>query len=440
MKKVLLSIMVAVLLIIGFAACSGGDSNYPFKAISEYFSETLEDALNNPDKLKDEGYLASTTEKMNSLAKELYGKSIAVDVEDGIGFSLSPDDVKIGEGEYRGEHLRFNINVNLKINNEKAAEDHYLDLMAVLYNDEGKPVKICTYLSKELPLTIEEIKKARSMELDSIPEIIDSIPDLSVNNNDVIEASDNEAKDNNSTSKADNPYAVGKIICKGMELYLEGVEIITIGNASKLVIMEHSFDNIKAIKQEIKELEDKTTEELKKKAMAAAVKYSTEHKNDGSIGGTYTLKDQLGPIQFGKTITNIPKKVEGLYDDYSYKKQKHSDEMDGDWIEEYYLFKKDGQEVFRVDIYENKVNSIRLLSGSTFIKTPDGIGVGYSARELFKKKRMEWVNYYDGTCFGTSGNYLYYVNPEELVGTDIPNKAEDFKPDAKVIGIAYVSN
>ena len=79
-------------------------------------------------------------------------------------------------------------------------------------------------------------------------------------------------------------------------------------------------------------------------------------------------------------------------------------------------------------------------SEASYIKTPDGIGVGYSTRELFKKKRMEWVNYYDGTCFGTSGNYLYYVNPEELVGTDIPNKAEDFKPDAKVIGIAYVSN
>ena len=62
-----------------------------------------------------------------------------------------------------------------------------------------------------------------------------------------------------------------------------------------------------------------------------------------------------------------------------------------DYVEEYYTFTQAGKPVFRANINEGKVFSITLLEGSSsIIKTSDGIYVGYSARELFKKKKLEW--------------------------------------------------
>ena len=147
---------------------------------------------------------------------------------------------------------------------------------------------------------------------------------------------------------------------------------------------------------------------------------------------------KLGPVQVGKPILKLPESVEWLYDHYEYKKIEHEgNDMDDPWTEEYYLFTKGGKEVFRANINEDKVYSIRLLKGSSFIRTPDGITVGFSARGLIMIKRLDWTNYYDGEVFGTEGRYSYYINPDDLVRTDIPKKNEDLKPDAKVIGIEY---
>ena len=84
-------------------------------------------------------------------------------------------------------------------------------------------------------------------------------------------------------------------------------------------------------------------------------------------------------------MPSLPQSVKGLYDKFDHKTIEHEDEMDGPWTEDYYLFTKDGKEIFRVNIFEGKVFSIRLLSGATFIKTPDGFSVGSSARKLFKE-------------------------------------------------------
>lgn len=147
---------------------------------------------------------------------------------------------------------------------------------------------------------------------------------------------------------------------------------------------------------------------------------------------------KLGPVQVGKTIPQLPDAVEGLYDHYEHKKIEHEgSEMDDPWTEEYYLFTKGGREIFRANIYENRVYSVRLLKGSSFIRTPDGITVGFSARGLNSIKRLNWTNYYDGNVFGTEGHYNYYIDPDDLVQADTPAKNEDLKPSAKVIGIEY---
>ena len=145
---------------------------------------------------------------------------------------------------------------------------------------------------------------------------------------------------------------------------------------------------------------------------------------------------KLGPIECGMAISSLPKQVEGLYDKFEQKSEECYD-IDESWIEEFILFTKGGVPVFRADIAESKITSFSLLEGSSRIKTPDGICVGYNARELFKKKKMDWETWYMGEVFASDGKYTYFVPSDELVNVDTPEKAEDFKPNAKVCKICY---
>ncbi len=155
----------------------------------------------------------------------------------------------------------------------------------------------------------------------------------------------------------------------------------------------------------------------------------------------FTLTNgKLGPIQTGQRFANIPATYEGLYDKYAYKKETMWGEGGDEWEEEYYQFTKAGKKIFRVLIYDGKIGSIELQAGSaSIVRTQEGFYVGYPARTLFTKKRMEWTTYYEGTAFATSGHYTYYVNDSDL-NTDSPDKVSDFKPNAKISMIVYSHN
>lgn len=148
---------------------------------------------------------------------------------------------------------------------------------------------------------------------------------------------------------------------------------------------------------------------------------------------------KLGPIEVGKPIDNIPNSVNSLYDKFEHKTEKHEDDMDGEWVEDYYLFSYKGKNAFRVDIMEGKAYSISLLEGSTNIKTQYGYQVGNSARNVSKGIDFNWVNDYAGWVFCTSQQYTYFVSSEELenIKSDVPHKPEDFKESAKVARITY---
>jgi len=150
-------------------------------------------------------------------------------------------------------------------------------------------------------------------------------------------------------------------------------------------------------------------------------------------------KRKLGPINIDKPIGNLPASVTGLYDKYEHKTEKHEDDMDGEWEEEYYLFTYKGKEAFRVNIMEGKVYNICLLEGSTNVKTRDGIYVGYSARQLFEQKKTDWETDFAGWVFGTYRDYTYFVNSSDLadVNSEVPRKSTDFKENAKIARIAY---
>ena len=156
---------------------------------------------------------------------------------------------------------------------------------------------------------------------------------------------------------------------------------------------------------------------------------------------TFTLSNgKLGPVQVGARFDNIPATYAGLYDKYT-KKTQTMEDMDGEWTMVYYQFTKAGKNIFRVVIDDSRlISSITLQAGSaSIVKTPDGFYVGYPARNLFTKKRMEWNTYYDGDVFGISGHYTFRVSSNDLINTDVPQNVNQFKSTAKVNSIIYSS-
>ena len=154
--------------------------------------------------------------------------------------------------------------------------------------------------------------------------------------------------------------------------------------------------------------------------------------------GFVLVNGKLGPIQIGKSIKDLPKSYAGLYDKMKRETINHESDMEDDWTEDFYQFIKDGKNVLRTDVDGNKITSIVLQEGSSFVKPSEGYHVGGSAVELFRKKKMQWVTYYEGTVFATSGHYTFHVNDDDIINSDTPQKISDFKASAKIIRIIYM--
>lgn len=156
---------------------------------------------------------------------------------------------------------------------------------------------------------------------------------------------------------------------------------------------------------------------------------------------------KLGPIFIGQFVTTLPKMVPGLYDTYTYfKGYEKVYEMgmeDDDEAEEVFVekvtFIKNGKEIVSVGVDDGKIVSFSVGEGASFIKTTNGFHVGSSARELFRKSpKMKWEPiYFENVVEATSKDYVYTMDINDLPNTDNPRRAEDFKPNAKIMSIYY---
>jgi len=147
---------------------------------------------------------------------------------------------------------------------------------------------------------------------------------------------------------------------------------------------------------------------------------------------------KLGPLSIGQTVESIPKSVPGLYDSFKYTKEEvEGNDMEDGYIAETCSFYKGGKNIFNAGASNKVLSSFVLLKGSEFIKTNEGIQVGYNARQLFQKKHMQWSTYFEGEVFATSGHFTYYVPDDGILGVDIPDKVSHFKVNAVVTRITY---
>lgn len=367
MKRNVLTMMAAILLVVGLTAC--GEGNKPFKEYVDYYYESAKEIMENPEMLGDTSKIKAINDKLDKLLNELNEKTIEVEIEGDLGFELLSDRGTIEHVYIGGGVFRFSIVADAKKTGKGPGT-----YMGVLFDDKGNEL---------YAQTIDD-------------------------------------KNKNGNVKFDYYVSVNKL---GLFFF---------GEATKLVIMKMNAER----RDHIMKINNERVRKIIARLNGEVVvdEDEADESNDASVIFSY---GKLGPVEVGKAMPSLPASVEGLYDNFGHKKEEHEDDMDGAWTEEYYLFTKDGKEVFRANIYEGKVNSIRLLSGSSFIKTPDGISVGSSARVLFNKVPMEWGTYYEGETFGTNGHFTYYVSSDDLIQTDIPQKADHFKPDAKVVGIVY---
>lgn len=181
------------------------------------------------------------------------------------------------------------------------------------------------------------------------------------------------------------------------------------------------------------------TEATKADGQTAADGTTAATAKEAGAADFVVRKGALGALKVGMSVKEVPASIEGLYDSWERKTETFSD-MEGEWTETLLIFKKGGKKVFHcfLDTDGKKIYSLVLEGAASHIMTEDGIHVGYPARDLFNQKRMKWETYFEGTTFGKSGNVIYYVNSDDLVGVDIPTKASHFKPGAKISQIVIL--
>lgn len=181
----------------------------------------------------------------------------------------------------------------------------------------------------------------------------------------------------------------------------------------------------------------KSTAAAKPATQAPTAKPAAQTATAQPAASSFVLGNgKLGPLSINQTVASLPKSVAGLYDRYQVKTEERGDE-DGTWTETWVHFYKGGQVIFKAFVDDNKkLVSFALEQGSSFIKTTEGYYVGYNARELFNKKRMQWQNWYIGTAFARSGHFEFHI-PDDGLTTDIPQKVSDVKPSAKISEIVY---
>ena len=245
MKKNILSMMAGALLVVGLAACGGYDQ-HPFKDISEVYLNAAQEVIDNPSIAEDEDWGKNLEEKKNSLAKDLYGKTILTEISDGLGFEVVSNEGNIGEGDINGDNLHIPINIDLKVTDPALAKenilyDDFLHLIAYFYDEEGTAVYACT-LGDEQKLK----KESDSDDQLELIELVDTIAKLDTTQVGGAGPSDNDSP---------NPYKVGQILHKGFRIGIEFSEIQPFVNISKIVIEKYDEAKSEAIEARNREQE-----------------------------------------------------------------------------------------------------------------------------------------------------------------------------------------
>lgn len=201
------------LLSVALVLCAGNvlaQETYPFKPLANCISKYIQSVKGNPAYQKDKAYFRAYRTKRDSLCESMLGKTIRVEIKQGLGFELASDTGRIGKARYMMGSFDVPINVDLKVKDANLAFKNS-SLHVLLYDNKGSVVYVGS-LVKERSLT--------SYTTDD----------------EFIVVSD----ESDSTPK--NPYANSDTLHKGFDMHFDTFTAYRFENVSKIVIAKPDYN------------------------------------------------------------------------------------------------------------------------------------------------------------------------------------------------------
>lgn len=278
MKKVILG---AFFLSFILAGCNEKEKGgYQIKAIAENMVSYIQAVIDKPQLKEDEAFFKEFMDRQKTLCEDLYGKTIPIEIEDGLGIELESSEGIIGK--VRGDSkVIIPVNLDLKIKDADIAFKTVNNLMVLVCDKEGNAID-ALYLDAANDL------ETGFAETDSIEEIVDTGEPI----------------------KIENPYKNGDLLCKGTSICIDPVKAQPFVNASKLVVKKYDHDLISEIREKLEAIERETVKKIKnidsaspQKAEDNNVKDNTEAELGRCDLGIFELRGPVKTMKDGQTYT-----------------------------------------------------------------------------------------------------------------------------------------
>lgn len=225
-------------LVIGVCLESCMPERYPFHEVSKNIIDYFDAVMENPLLKDDDAYFKIFMERQKTLSKDLYGKTIPIEIDDGLGLEIVDHIGEIGEGEFESDDLNIPICFKLRITDTKLASKNlqYCNLMAILFDDQNVGTYSSHISEEEIPLRAN-VSENFSIDVDT-SSVNETSPVL---------------------------YEQGRILNRGINIHIEAIDAQQLLNVTKMVIMKTNFDTIIAIERKNNEKRENFIKQLEEK-------------------------------------------------------------------------------------------------------------------------------------------------------------------------------
>lgn len=278
MKKVILGAFVLSFILAG---CNEKEKEAnQIKAIAENMVSYIQAVIDKPQLKDDEAYFKEFMDRQKNLCEDLSGKTIPIEIEEGLGIELESPEGKIGK-VFGDTKVTIPVNLDLKIKDADIAFKTINNLMALVCDKEGNAID-ALYIGSANNL------ETGFAEVDSIEEVVDTGEPI----------------------KIENPYKNGDVLCKGTSICIDPVKAQPFVNATKLIVKKYDYDLISEIRGKLEAIEQETIKKMKN--IDSVSPQETENNNikdssEAELGrgdlGIFELRGPVKTMKNGQTYT-----------------------------------------------------------------------------------------------------------------------------------------
>lgn len=278
MKKIMLGALVLSFILAGCNEKEKGADQ--IKAIAENMVSYIQAVIEKPQLKEDEAFFKEFMDKQKTLCEDLSGKTIPIEIEEGLGIELESHEGKIGK-VFGDSKVTIPVNLDLKIKDADIAFKTVNNLMVLVCDKEGNAID-ALYLDAANDL------ETGFAEPDSIEEVVDTGEPI----------------------KIENPYKNGDILCKGTSICIDPVKAQPFVNATKLIIKKSDYDLISEIRGKLKAIEQETVKKIKNVNSASpqeTEEINVKDNSEAELGrgdlGIFELRGPVKTMKDGQTYS-----------------------------------------------------------------------------------------------------------------------------------------